>query len=396
MIVGEQPKRTNPTVQIPQWSFLEDSGMDVYSHSPGSGGSSGSVKCDGCSSGGGYSPYYLQEALAMLKRYLPSNEAEMDSDIDVSGKEIDSPLDAYSSDQFRMYEFKIKKCTRGRSHDWTECPFAHPGEKARRRDPRRYYYSGTACADFRKGSCVKGDACEFAHGVFECWLHPARYRTQPCKDGTSCRRRVCFFAHTPEQLRVLPQQSPRSTSSIPSYDGSPLRQAIEACAKQMPYLSSPGTSPPVSPRIESPPQSPIIKSLNRPHAPSSIKEMVASLRNLQLNKELCKLPSPSSSSSSWNVQVGSPVFGSPKESTTRPGLSTLPETSTPPGIRYLDFWDLGTGEEPAMERVESGRDLRAKMFEKLRKENSVGCGDQDKNSSGAGGLDVDWISELLQ
>uniref|UniRef100_A0A0A0LEW6 Uncharacterized protein n=1 Tax=Cucumis sativus TaxID=3659 RepID=A0A0A0LEW6_CUCSA len=297
MIVGEQPKRTNPTVQIPQWSFLEDSGMDVYSHSPGSGGSSGSVKCDGCSSGGGYSPYYLQEALAMLKRYLPSNEAEMDSDIDVSGKEIDSPLDAYSSDQFRM---------------------------------------------------------------------------------------------------VLPQQSPRSTSSIPSYDGSPLRQAIEACAKQMPYLSSPGTSPPVSPRIESPPQSPIIKSLNRPHAPSSIKEMVASLRNLQLNKELCKLPSPSSSSSSWNVQVGSPVFGSPKESTTRPGLSTLPETSTPPGIRYLDFWDLGTGEEPAMERVESGRDLRAKMFEKLRKENSVGCGDQDKNSSGAGGLDVDWISELLQ
>ncbi|KAA0061507.1 zinc finger CCCH domain-containing protein 20-like [Cucumis melo var. makuwa] len=396
MIVGEQPKRTNPTVQIPPWTFLEDAGMDVYSHSsPGSGGSSGSVKCDGCSSGGGYSPYYLQEALAMLKRYLPSNEAEMDSDIDVSGKEMDSPVDAYSSDQFRMYEFKIKKCTRGRSHDWTECPFAHPGEKARRRDPRRYYYSGTACADFRKGSCVKGDACEFAHGVFECWLHPARYRTQPCKDGTSCRRRVCFFAHTPEQLRVLPQQSPRSTTSIPSYDGSPLRQAIEACAKQMPYLSSPGTSPPVSPRIESPPQSPIIKSLNRPHAPSSINEMIASLRNLQLNKELCKVQSPSSSSS-WNVQVGSPVFGSPKDSTTRSGLPSLPETSTPPGIRYLDFWELGIGEEPAMERVESGRDLRAKMFEKLRKENSVGCGDQDKNSGGAGGLDVGWISELLK
>ena len=37
--------------------------------------------------------------------------------------------------------------------DWTECPFAHPGEKARRRDPRRFHYSGTACPDFREGSC---------------------------------------------------------------------------------------------------------------------------------------------------------------------------------------------------------------------------------------------------
>lgn len=93
---------------------------------------------------------------------------------------------------------------RGRSHDWTECPFAHPGEKARRRDPRRFHYGGTACPDFRKGACRRGDGCEFAHGVFECWLHPARYRTQPCKDGTGCKRRVCFFAHTKEQLRLLP------------------------------------------------------------------------------------------------------------------------------------------------------------------------------------------------
>ena len=34
--------------------------------------------------------------------------------------------------------------------DWTQCPFAHPSEKAKRRDPRRYKYSGTACPDFRK------------------------------------------------------------------------------------------------------------------------------------------------------------------------------------------------------------------------------------------------------
>ena len=46
------------------------------------------------------------------------------------------------SDEFRMYEFKVRRCCRTRAHDWTECPFTHPGEKARRRDPRRFSYCG--------------------------------------------------------------------------------------------------------------------------------------------------------------------------------------------------------------------------------------------------------------
>ena len=29
-----------------------------------------------------------------------------------------------------------------------------------------------------------------------------RYRTQLCNDGLGCRRRVCFFAHTLQELRV--------------------------------------------------------------------------------------------------------------------------------------------------------------------------------------------------
>lgn len=33
------------------------------------------------------------------------------------------------SDEFRMYEFKIRRCSRTRAHDWTECPYTHPGEK---------------------------------------------------------------------------------------------------------------------------------------------------------------------------------------------------------------------------------------------------------------------------
>ncbi|GER45378.1 zinc finger CCCH domain-containing protein 30 [Striga asiatica] len=125
----------------------------------------------------------------------------------------------FSTDEFRMFSFKVRPCSRAYSHDWTECPFVHPGENARRRDPRKFHYSCVPCPDFRKGACRRGDMCEYAHGVFECWLHPAQYRTRLCKDGTSCARQVCFFAHTHDELRPLYVStgsglpSPRSSSA---------------------------------------------------------------------------------------------------------------------------------------------------------------------------------------
>ncbi|OIS99027.1 PREDICTED: zinc finger CCCH domain-containing protein 23-like [Nicotiana attenuata] len=114
-------------------------------------------------------------------------------------KLIDQAL--YESDDFRMYAYKIKKCPKLRSHDWTSCPFTHRGEKARRRDPQRYNYLPIPCPSFKAGECVKGDGCELCHGVFEYWLHPAKYRTHPCNAGTLCERKVCFFAHTLRELR---------------------------------------------------------------------------------------------------------------------------------------------------------------------------------------------------
>ncbi|XVF88670.1 hypothetical protein PTKIN_Ptkin19aG0069100 [Pterospermum kingtungense] len=378
MMLGET-HRPNPTVHVPPWPNLDDD-QTAEMYSP--------LKYNAADNhlSSNANPYYLQEALASLQRYLPSNDPDVDLDSEFSG--LDSPdfaTDAYSCDHFRMFEFKVRRCSRGRSHDWTECPYAHPGEKARRRDPRKYLYSGTACPEFRKGNCRKGDSCEFAHGVFECWLHPARYRTQPCKDGPGCRRRVCFFAHTPDQLRV---------NSADSYDGSP--------AKTLTFWSSPGSgSPPVSPRAESSsPVSPMAQSLSRSLGSSSINEMVASLRNLQLSK-VKSLPS------SWNAQMGcgsslspspSPSgFRSPRGAMIRPGFCSLPSTPTRnltrPGIGYLDFWDEGCEEEePVMERVESGRDLRAKMFEKLSKENSL---ERVKPVQSSRGPDVDWVSELI-
>ncbi|KAI3421699.1 uncharacterized protein J3R85_011891 [Psidium guajava] len=378
MMLGEAHRPPNPTIDVPPWPMLDDQTDDVVAHSPYSPYSVNASFgcCD--SSPSAASPGHLQDVMAALGRYLPSNRPDTDSDSDLpSSREADFPTDVYSCDNFRMYEFKVRRCTRGRSHDWTECPYAHPGEKARRRDPRKYHYSGAACPEFRKGSCRRGDTCEFAHGVFECWLHPARYRTQPCKDGIGCQRRVCFFAHTPEQLRVVtPQQSPKGP------------------ARQHPFLASPSA---VSPE-ESPPMSPMAaavthQSLSRSLGSSSVNEMVmASLRNLQLGK-VKSLPS------SWNANAqvtttGS--FGSPL----RPGFCSVPTTPTRvpvrSGVAYMDFWDqVEEEEEPLMERVESGRDLRAKMFEKLREESSLGRAQPEQPSLGGGGPDVEWVSDLV-
>ena len=42
-------------------------------------------------------------------------------------------LDVYSSDEFGLFEYKVKKCILGRNHDWTKCAFSHSWEKAQRR-----------------------------------------------------------------------------------------------------------------------------------------------------------------------------------------------------------------------------------------------------------------------
>ena len=158
--------------------------------------------------GDGESPFKMKSSTEFKKEYP----------VDPSLPDIKNSI--YSTDEFRMYSFKVRPCSRAYSHDWTECPFVHPGENARRRDPRKFHYSCVPCPDFRKGACRRGDMCEFAHGVFECWLHPAQYRTRLCKDGTGCARRVCFFAHIPEELRPLYEStgsavlSPRSNADF--------------------------------------------------------------------------------------------------------------------------------------------------------------------------------------
>ncbi|XP_015059622.1 zinc finger CCCH domain-containing protein 20 [Solanum pennellii] len=375
-MIGERSRRI-PTVDVPPWSYSDDQTANMqFMLSP----SSNSISTP---NNFNFSNFIVEDDYPLF-----CNDAEDIDEFELENREIELPVDVYACDNFRMYEFKVRRCGRGRSHDWTECPYVHPGEKARRRDPRKFHYSGTACPEFRKGNCNRGDSCEYAHGVFECWLHPGRYRTQPCKDGGNCKRRVCFFAHSPEQLRVL---GPGSGSGQGTGSDSPRRYV-----KGLHFVSSPESS---SPPSESPPMSPMtansFTSLSRSVGSNSVSEVMASLRQLQLNR-LNSMPS-----SSWNVQMGSPVFGSPRRPVIRPGFCSLPATPsgdpTRPGNRCFDLWE--NEEEPVMERVESGRDLRVKMFERLSKENPL---DDPENpnpniNSGSGtNPDVGWVSDLIQ
>jgi hypothetical protein len=55
----------------------------------------------------------------------------------------------HRTDNFMMYGFKVAMCTRQGRHPWSECPYAHPTENARRRDPRLFSYSCVECPAYR-------------------------------------------------------------------------------------------------------------------------------------------------------------------------------------------------------------------------------------------------------
>ena len=50
------------------------------------------------------------------------------------------------------YASQVTPCTKRFVHDWVTCPLSHPGEKAKRRDPRKNAYTGIACPPMTKVS----------------------------------------------------------------------------------------------------------------------------------------------------------------------------------------------------------------------------------------------------
>ena len=100
---------------------------------------------------------------------------------------------------------------------------------------------------------------------------------------------------------------------------------------------------------------------------------------------------------SWGIQMGSGYCSPRSPSPLRPGFLSLPSTPTRAparsGLGVFDLWDQTHEEEPLMERVESGKDLRAKIYSKLSKENSL---DRVDSSVPSPGPDFGWVLELVK
>lgn len=140
------------------------------------------------------------------------------------------------NNNFMMYIYKVQLCNRFDPHDWSSCPFAHEKEKCARRPP--YLYGPSPCPAVKIGtSCPLGSECPLAHNVFETGLHPTRYRTQLCLLGRNCPRRICFFAHSRQQLRklegaTLPKSHESLAADAESLDSASYQPEQESCYQQ--------------------------------------------------------------------------------------------------------------------------------------------------------------------
>lgn len=61
---------------------------------------------------------------------------------------------------------QVARCSKRYVHDWRACPFAHPTENARRRDPRLVKYLPVPCPDYKRGICLRCAAGRLAGWMF--------------------------------------------------------------------------------------------------------------------------------------------------------------------------------------------------------------------------------------
>ena len=81
--------------------------------------------------------------------------------------QINTKTTTNQNKQQTQYAFKVLPCPRRTAHEWTTCAYVHPGEKARRRDPRACSYLAVPCPDIKTGAaCPRGDDCMYCHSVF--------------------------------------------------------------------------------------------------------------------------------------------------------------------------------------------------------------------------------------
>jgi hypothetical protein len=134
---------------------------------------------------------------------------------------------------------QVLPCTKRYCHAWALCPFAHQGEKARRRDVRVYQYAGIACPDMKKVrtiatgtelfccaayhscACASVSAC-----VGDCAAQFTNTRCNSLQNFYCPRGDLCSYAHNVS----MPLGSIKEADEI---DNDLLEVGIEVCVGLM-------------------------------------------------------------------------------------------------------------------------------------------------------------------
>jgi hypothetical protein len=187
----------------------------------------------------------------------------------VSLSDLDNLIDPQSYIKI-MTLHKTKECRNDKKHDVGNCPYWHNDSDRRRNPYGTIRYTHLICEDKSKGGkggCREGDACLFAHNLFEQMFHPLKFKTIPCnRANKGCHHAICGYYHTKEEQRRLQRRDPAAPAAAAAGSTSstaqstfPQRTAAAAPApanagrsspkkeEQMPELK-PATGPGTSPR----------------------------------------------------------------------------------------------------------------------------------------------------
>ncbi|KAI3811706.1 hypothetical protein L1987_21435 [Smallanthus sonchifolius] len=292
-------------------------------------------------------------------------------------------------------------------------------------DLKREYPIDPSLPDIKNSIYSTDEFRMYSFKVFECWLHPAQYRTRLCKDGPGCNRRVCFFAHTRDELRPLFVStgsvglSPRSTAGPGALD-------FAANMTLMPGMGpgpGPSFTPPLSPNANGNWAQTNVPSLHLPGSNLQSSRLRSSLNardldqdlNLQLLNELnrhqrtiltptklddifaAESPSPRFSDQSvFSPRHNSSVFNQFQQQQTRENqqqfrsLSSRELGSRSSGVTGsgVDPWSKwGSGNE----KPEWAVNANADEFGKLRRSSSFENGGNNSEEP-----DLSWVQSLVK
>ena len=122
-----------------------------------------------------------------------------------------------------MYGFKVAMCTKQGRHPWGDCPYAHPTENARRRDPRAFSYSCVECPAYRCAPlatvlvpscrCLLNNLIHQLHTCTARLQHIAKQRLSACAVTIPQPQCSCHFHHTCRAPSVLDLRAATAASA---------------------------------------------------------------------------------------------------------------------------------------------------------------------------------------